>query len=92
MDAGRKIRIFKKKKNSTDPKQNELNTQIGGLKVAVVQLASHATPQRRQPHSQEDRSLLITLPLSQETLQILTKWVSVNYQVSLFEITLPEYN
>lgn len=42
-------------KDNTDPKQNELNTQIGGLKVAVVQLTSHATPQRRQSHSQEEK-------------------------------------
>ena len=55
-------------KDNTDPKENELNTQIGGLKVAVVQLPSQAS---KKATTQEDGSLLITLLLSQETLQIL---------------------
>lgn len=60
-------------KDNTDPKENERNTQIGGLKVAVVQLPSQAS---KKATTQEDRSLLITLPLSQETLQILNGFLS----------------
>lgn len=50
-------------------------------------------PKRIQPHSQEDiKNLFIILLQSQESLQILVKWVFVNYQVSLFEVMLTEHN
>ena len=38
-------------KDNTDPKENELNTQIGGLKVVVVQLPSQAS---KKATTQED--------------------------------------
>lgn len=49
-------------------------------------------PEKMQPHPEEETSLPIILLQFQESLQILVKHVFVNYQVSLCEIVLTEYN